>query len=89
MMPFFFTIPISRMRPIDADNDKSIPGVAERKQRADAGRGESGQDGQGMDEALIQHAENEIHDDQCRDDQCRSRRKRRLERLRHFPANEG
>ena len=35
MMPFFFTMPISRMMPMKAITDNSVPEICKREQRAE------------------------------------------------------
>ena len=82
MMPFFFTMPISRMMPMMPITDRSKPPSPKRQQRADAGRRQRRQDRQRMDVALVEHAEDDIDDHQRRDDQDRLARERGLERLR-------
>ena len=64
MMPFFLTMPISRMMPMMPITDRSMWPRLERQQRADAGRRQRRQNGQRMDEAFVEHAEDDVDDDQ-------------------------
>ena len=82
MMPFFLTMPISRMTPISAITLKSKSEHHQHQQRADAGRWQSRKDRQRMDVALIEHAEDEVDDDDCGGDEQWLARERILERLR-------
>ena len=71
MMPFFFTMPISRMMPMIPITSRPKPYSQQHQQGACAGRRQGGQDGQRMDRALVQHAEDDVDDDQRRHDQDR------------------
>ena len=82
MMPFFLTMPISRMMPIMRDHRQIGVRDHQHQQRADAGRGQRGQDGQRQDVALVQDAEDDVDGDQRRRDQIGLARQRGLERLR-------
>ena len=81
MMPFFLTMPISRMMPIDGDHAEIDVTAISMQQRADAGRGQRRQDGDRMDQALIEHAEDDVDDDQRGGDQDGSLDSERLEGL--------
>ena len=82
MMPFFLTMPISRMMPIDRDHAEIEVNRHQQQQRADAGRRQRRQDRDRMDRALVEHAEDDVDDDERRGDQERRARQRRLEGLR-------
>ena len=64
MMPFFLTMPISRMMPMMPITDRSKPPELKRQQRADAGRWQRRENRQRMDEALVEHAEDDVDDDE-------------------------
>ena len=82
MMPFFFTMPISRMMAMMPITLRSWPASLQRQQRAHARRGQGREDGQRVDEALIEHAQDDIDGDQRRGDQDRLVGQRLLEGLR-------
>ena len=71
MMPFFFTMPISRMTPISAMMEKLDAGGAERDERAETRRRQGRDDGQRMCEALVEHAQHDVDGDQRREDEQR------------------
>ena len=73
MMPFFLTMPISRMMPMKAISDSSVPNSLQRQQRAEPGRRQRRDDGQRMREALVEHAEHDVDREQRREDQQRLR----------------
>ena len=73
MMPFFLTMPISRMMPMKAITVSSVPDNLQRQQRAEPGRRQRRDDGERMRQALVQHAEHDIDRDQRRQDQQRLR----------------
>ncbi len=81
MMPFFLTMPISRMMPMSAMTLKSVAADQQRQQRAHAGRGQRREDRDGVDVALVQHAQHDVDRDQRRQDQQRLVGQRGLERL--------
>ena len=60
MMAFFLTMPISRMTPISAMMVKGMPKTDQRRDRADAGRGQRGENGDRVNEALVEHAEHDV-----------------------------
>ena len=68
MIAFFFTMPISRIRPTKPYRFSSSPKSIKRSERAKARRGESREDGDGVDEALVKNAQDQV-DDKHRDDQ--------------------
>ena len=82
MMPFFLTMPISRMMPIMRDQTEVEAEQHQRRERADAGRRQRRQDRQRVDVALVEHAEDDVDDDERRGDQQRHRAQRGLEGLR-------
>ena len=71
MMPFFLTMPISRMMPMKAITDSSMPASLQRDQRAEAGRGQGRDDGERVRQALVEHAQHDVDREQRRDDQQR------------------
>ena len=79
MMPFFFTMPISRMMPMMATISRSRWNSMQRQQRAHARRWQRGKNRDRMDEALVQHAENDIDGHQRRQNQQAFVRERALE----------
>ena len=81
MMPFFLTMPISRMMPMSAMTDRSIVEQHQHQQRADAGRGQGGEDRQRMDVALVEHAEDDVDRDQRGRESGTAGLQRGLERL--------
>ncbi len=81
MMPFFFTMPISRMMPMKAITVSSVPESCKRQQRAEPGRRQRRDDGERMRQALVQNAEHDIDRDQRRQQQQRLRAHRLLEGL--------
>ena len=82
MIPFFFTIPISRMMPMIATTLRSWPKQHQRQQRAHAGGRQSGENRDRMNEAFIQHAEHDVDRHQRGQNQQRLIRQRILERRR-------
>ena len=84
MMAFFLTMPISSTMPISATNEKSMPDVHQRQQRADAGRGQRRQDRERVDEALVEHAQHDVDGDDGGQDQpgLAGERARELQRRR-------
>jgi len=81
MMPFFLTMPISKMIPMIPIIDKSMPPIRSASSGTDTGRRERGQYRQRVHEALIQHAKNDIDDNKRSHDQNEFIRQRVLERL--------
>ena len=71
MMPFFLTMPISRMMPMKAITDSSMPAKSQRDQRAEAGRRQRRDDGQRVRQALVEHAQHDVDREQRGDDQQR------------------
>ena len=69
MIPFFFTMPISRMMPMKAITDSSVPEISQREQSAEACRGQCRNDRQGVCKALVQHAKHDVDRNQCRQQQ--------------------
>jgi hypothetical protein len=61
MIPFFFTMPISRMMPMMATTLRSCLKENERQQCAHAGGRQRGKNRDGVNEALVQDAEHDIH----------------------------
>ena len=71
MMPFFFTMPISRMMPIRAMTLKLGAEEDEGQDRPHPGRRQGGEDGDRVDVALVEDAEDDVDRDQGRQDQQR------------------
>ena len=81
MMPFFFTMPISRMMPISATRLKSKWNSISVASAPTPAEGKRREDGQRVDVALVENAEDQIDDEQRGQDQHRHGRQRILERL--------
>ena len=71
MMPFFFTMPISRMMPMMATTLKILAKENQRQERAHAGGRQRGENRDRVDEALVQHAQHDVDGDQRSQDQQR------------------
>ena len=82
MMPFFLTMPISRMMPISADHRQVEVEQHQHQQCPDARRGQRREDRERVDVALVEHAEDDVDDQQRRQDQKRRGLQRGLEGLR-------
>ena len=71
MIAFFFTMPMSRMMPMSAISERSMPANDQRKQRADA-RGRQGRENRDrMNVALVKNAEDDVDDDDRGEDEER------------------
>ena len=82
MIAFFFTMPISRMMPINAMTLSSVVEEQQREQRAHARRRQRRKNRDRMDKALVQNPEHDVNRHQRRQDQHGSIGKRILKRLR-------
>jgi hypothetical protein len=82
MMPFFLTMPISRMMPIHCDQAEIKPERHQCHERAETSRRQGRKDRQRMGLALIEHAQDDVDDDDSRGDEIRLAGQRRLEYLR-------
>ena len=82
MIAFFFTIPISRMIPINAITLRSVRHNKQRQNRAHARRRQRRQNRDRVDVALIEHAQHDVDRHQRRQNQQWFARQRRLEGLR-------
>ena len=87
MMAFFFTIPISRMMPINAMTLNSIRRAMRGQQGAYAGGRQGREDRQWMNVALVQNTEHDIDRDQGGQDQQRFMFQRMLKTPAPRPGN--
>ncbi len=87
MMPFFFTMPISRTMSDDGDDAQVLMKKDQRQERAHAGRRQRGKNRDGMDEALVEHAQHDVDRDQGGEDQQRLHSRASSGRTRPCPGN--
>ena len=87
MMPFFLTMPISRMMPTIAITLRSRCDRHQQQQRAEAGRRQRRDDGDRVDQALVEHAEDEVDHEQRGGDQDRRARQRIARRPARCPGS--
>ena len=81
MMPFFLTMPMSRMMPTIAITLRSKWKAMSSNSAPMPADGRVEKDGDRVDHAFVEHAEDEIDDEERRGDQERRARQRRLEGL--------
>ena len=73
MIAFFFTMPISRMMPINAMTLRSVRDRSAAPEGADARRRQRRKNRERMDVALVQNAQHDINRDDRREDQAAAR----------------
>ena len=64
MMAFFFTMPISRMIPMNQTRERSTPATISASRAPTPADGSGERIGDGMNQAFVKDAENDIHGDE-------------------------